>query len=291
MIQQALGTQDSIVGLTSALTAASGKAALPEPVLQAAQQILAHQLQLDSGKLNGAAVKQAILNSGLFQEAKLAAGQAPSAATDLKVTLLALQKSLVAWLGPPTQQARLSTLPPPLRGSSPRARSADAPAPDLPDDPIEAGKVLQERTEGALSRLRLHQSASLPDSGQTHDAQWSLDLPVAIAGQHHLLHIQIHRDAENASAEPSDRGWQMRFAIHLGEKGEVGAQIAQRGASTGVMIWADDPHTASLLSGNLADLRQELLAGGLQPGSVLVRNGAPPAAANRATQHILDESR
>ncbi|NGP17570.1 hypothetical protein [Devosia aurantiaca] len=92
MIQQALGAQDSIVGLTSALTAAAGKTALPEPVLQAAQQIIAHQLQLNSGKLNGAAVKQAILNSGLFQEAKLAAGQAPSAATDLKATLLGLQK-------------------------------------------------------------------------------------------------------------------------------------------------------------------------------------------------------
>ncbi|NGP17571.1 flagellar hook-length control protein FliK [Devosia aurantiaca] len=131
----------------------------------------------------------------------------------------------------------------------------------------------------------------MPEEGQTHDAQWSLDLPTVIAGQQHLLHIQIHRDAENAAAEASERGWQMRFAIHLGDTGEVSAQIAQRGASTGVMIWADDPHTASLLTGNLAGLRQDLLAVGLQPGSVLVRNGAPPAAANRATQHILDESR
>ncbi|QQR40660.1 flagellar hook-length control protein FliK [Devosia rhizoryzae] len=288
MVLNALARQDSIVGLTTLLTAAVGKLVLPEPVLRAVQQVLAQQLPLDGGKLDAAALQRAVMNSGLFQEARLATGQ--QASGDLKTALLSLQKSLAAWLGDQAPLERTSSLPPPMRGAPPRARFGNVAPPNLPDEPPEAGKVLLERTEAALSRLRLHQNASLPDAAQRPEAQWSLDLPVTIAGHQHLLQLQIHRDAEDRATKPEDRGWQLRFAIHLGDPGEVGAQISMRGASTGVMIWAEDAKTASLLNENLAGLRQDLAAAGLNPGSVLVRSGAPPAPAT-PSRHLVDESR
>jgi hypothetical protein len=291
MVQRAVSSQDSIVGLTTALVSTVGKVALPEPVLKAAQLVLAQRLSLDGRKLDGAAVQRAVLNSGLFQEAKLASGQPATASTDLKTAMLGLQRSLGNWVGSQAAVEPVSALPPPVRGMVPRARAGDVPPLDMQEDPVEAGKVLLERTEASLARLRLHQNASLPEAPQRQEAQWSLDLPVTIAGQQNVLQLQIHRDAEEARGGADDRGWQVRFAINLGEPGEVGAQISLRSGSAGVMIWADDAQTAEALNSGIDSLRQELAAVGLRPGSVLVRSGVPASPAAAPSRHLLDETR
>jgi hypothetical protein len=290
MVQRALPRQDSIVGLTAALSQVLGRVALPEPVVKAALQVLAHRLPLDAGKLDGAAIGRAVINSGLFQEAKIAAGQPETARGDLKTALLSLQRGLGAWLGQTAAVDQVSKLPPPLRGAMPRAKGGETPLPPLPDDPQAAGKVLLERTDAALSRLRLHQSASLPEPAQRQEGQWSLDLPVTIGGQQNILQMQIHRDPEERDDPQAERGWQVRFAIHLGEPGEVGAQISLRGTVTGVMIWAENAETARLLERGLGDLRADLEAVGLRAGAVLVRSGAPAGPAGSA-RHFVDETR
>ncbi|NLX41888.1 MAG: flagellar hook-length control protein FliK [Chloroflexi bacterium] len=275
MVQQALPRQDSIVALTSALAGVVGRIALPQEVVKAAQQVLGQAMTLDGGKLDGATIQNAVRNSGIFQEAMLANGQG-KAAGDMKSSLLGLQRQLGAWLGGQAPVDQLSKVPPQLKGIIPRARLAPMAPPDLPDDPELVGKILLERTEAALSRMRLHQSASLPDPGaQRNEAQWSLDLPVNLAGQQTLLQMQIHRDPEGDATRPEDRGWQVRFAINLSEAGEVGAQISLRGKATGVLLWAEDAGTADLLSSGVEALRAELEAVGLMPGAVVVRAGAP----------------
>lgn len=276
MVQQSLPRQDSIVGLTTALTAIAGKVALPEPVVKAAQQVLAARVPLDGVRLGGAVIKAAVQRSGVFQEALLAAGQGQAAVGDTKSALLGLRQSLGAWLGNQAPVAQLSAVAPPLRGHIPRARTGDGVPPDMPDDPVEVGKLLLERTEAALSRVRLHQNASLPDPNSARqDAQWSLDLPVVVGGQQHLLQMQIHRDAEKEAERPEDRGWQVRFAINLAERGEVGAQISLRAKNTSVLLWADDPETARSLAEAVDGLRQALAEVGLIAGAIVVRSGAP----------------
>jgi hypothetical protein len=295
MVQQSLPRQDSIVGLTTALTAIAGKVALPEPVAKAAQQVLAARLPLDGIKLTGAGIKTAVQMSGVFQEALLASGQGTAAAGDLKSALLTLRQTLGAWLGNQTPVTQVSGLAPPMRGQVPRARAGDGAPPSLPEDPVELGKVLSERTDAALSRLRLHQNASLSDpSAQRQDGQWSMDLPVIVGGQQQMLQLQIQRDAEQEAERSEERSWQVRFAINLAERGEVGAQISLRAKNTGVLLWADREDTARSLAEAVEGLRQELGDAGLVAGAIVVRAGAPameaiqPAASEG---HVLDATR
>jgi len=294
MVQHALPRQDSIVGLTRVLTAIAGKVALPEPVAKAAQQVLAARLPLDAAKPpSAAAIKAAVQQSGLFQEAMLASGQSTSG--DLKTALLGLRQGLGAWLGNQAPVAQVGVVAPPLRGQVPRARGMDSATPDVPDDPAEIGKVLIERTEAALSRLRLHQNASLPDTtGQKQDAQWSMDLPVVVAGQHQVLQMQIQRDAEQDGESSEERSWQVRFAINLAERGEVGAQISLRAKNTSLLLWADDDATAQALAKSVDELRQELAEVGLVPSAIVVRAGAPaqtPMQPMMGAGHVLDATR
>lgn len=293
MVHNAVLRQDSILGLTAAMTAIAGKVPMPEPIAKAIQQVLAQRLPIDA-KLDGAALQQAVRTSGIFQEALLVAGNVRTAGGDLKTSLLGLQRQLLSWLGNQAPVEQVSSVPPPVRGQVPRAKANAAAPRVIPLDPHEAGKVLLDRTEAALSRLRLHQHASLPDPANRSDGmQWSLDLPVAVAGQQALLQMQIHRDADKQETRPEDRGWQVRFAINLDEAGEVGAQISLRGLATGVLLWAERQDVADMLSGHIDELREELAAIGLTPGAVIVRAGspAPQAQAPSVSGHFLDETR
>ena len=290
MVQQALPRQDSVVGLTTALGAAIGNFALPEPVSKAAQKVLAARVPLDAPQVSGAILKNAVLKSGVFQEALLASGQGVQAASDAKSALLGLRQSLGAWLGQQAPVAQVAAVAPPLRGLPPRARAGDASTSNLPDDLLEVGKMLLERTEAALSRVRLHQSASLPDQNVArHDAQWSLDLPVVVAGQQHLLQMQIHKDPDSEDERSEERGWQIRFAINLSDAGEIGAQISLRTGSAGVLLWAERPETSAALSADVEALKSDLAALGLKPGAVVIRTGAPappPKSPSASGQHL-----
>lgn len=288
MVQQALPGQNSLAGVTSLLTALVAQANMPEPVLKAARQVLGNQLEL-GGKVDGAALKSAIGNSGLFQEAALAGGRPGAAAGDTKSALLALRQGLAQWLGGEAQVSQIARVPPPLRGMVPRARLAEPLPMDLPLDPEEAGRLLLERTEGALSRLRLHQHASLPEAAHRSEAQWNLDLPIAVAGYQTILQLQIHRDGHNETAEPEERSWQVRFALNLPEMGEVGAQVSLRGKLTGVLLWAERAEIVAGLSEHVEALREELAGVGLVPGAIVVRAGAPAdPARNAASGQMVD---
>ncbi|MBS3848594.1 flagellar hook-length control protein FliK [Devosia sp. BSSL-BM10] len=294
MVQAALPQQNSIASLTAALTNIAGKVALPEPVARAAQQVLANQVNLDGGKLNGAALQKAFMNSGTFQEAGLARPGAPLLApqADMKAAMLALRQTLTTWLGQQTPLvAPVSQISPPLRGQIPRVKALEIQPVDPAEGAETVGKHLLERTESALSRVRLHQHASLPDP-TIKGADWSVDLPVVIGGQQTLLQLAIHRDEHSASEEASERGWQMRFAINLLGLGEVGAQVSLRGSATGVMLWAEERSTSQALEADINTLRDTLVEAGLEPGAVIVRHGAPPAPPKPASAgHIVDSRR
>ncbi|PXA98889.1 hypothetical protein DMC47_05915 [Nostoc sp. 3335mG] len=272
-----------------------GQVALPEPVLKAARQILGNQLVARDGKVGADALKAAVRNSGIFQEASLAAGAPANAAADTKSGLLALRQGLTQWLGNQGQIAQVMQVPPPLRHVLARARLPEALPPALPDDLEEVGRLMLERTEGALSRLRLHQHASLPDGRVGGESEWSMDLPLSLGAQQQaILHLQIHHDAPADPDRPEDRGWQVRLAINLTQLGEVGAQVSLRGETTGIMLWAERDETADGFTAALGDLRSALEQAGLKPGALVVRRGAPSethAHAAAASGQFLDATR
>ncbi|UXN72955.1 flagellar hook-length control protein FliK [Devosia sp. A8/3-2] len=286
MVQTSAQRQGSVAALTAAATAIAGKFALPEPVARAAQQVLAGRLSLNT-PLDGAALQKAVLGSGIFQENALATGQTP-AQLDMKSALLTLRQTLTNWLGQQPAPIAAAMMAPPVRGGVMRARSAHEPSGiDPTATPEEAGKMLLERTDAALSRIRLHQHASLPDPTGKQGGDWSLDLPMLIGNHQTLLQMQIHRDGKGGAEQDGERGWQMRFALNLPALGELGAQVSLRGEATGVMLWATEPETAAMLESELPELRGALAATGLQPGAIVVRRGEP-SAAPAPSGHFLD---
>jgi hypothetical protein len=287
MVHAAVPRQVPVVALTAALTAVLGKVALPEPVVRAAQQVLGGQVALDSQDFDGAALQAAVRGSGLFLEAGLARGQTPSPQTDMKLALLALQQALTKWLGPQAPMPAAGQAPPPVKGVPPRMRDPSVPPLDLDAPAPEVGKQLLERTEAALARTRLHQSASLPEPA-VKAADWSLDLPVLIGQHQTMLQFQIHADEQGQGSTPAERGWQMRFALNLPALGEVGAQVSFRSGSTGVMLWASDPAAARALEEHADTLREAMAAAGLRLGALVVRAGAPVTAAPQTRGQLVD---
>lgn len=294
MVQQALPAQGSIGAVTGMLAAVLGRGAVPEPVLKAARQLLDNRLVTRDGKVDAAGLKSALRSSGIFQEATLAQGAPASASTDTKSSLLAMRQGLAQWLGNQAQIAQISQLPPPLRNVLPRARVPDMPQMALPDDVEELGRLLLDRTEGALARVRLHQHASLPDAQRTGESQWSTDLPLLVGQQQTVLHMQIHHDGAGDPGKPEERGWQVRFAVNLPDLGEVGAQVSLRAQTAGVMLWADLDETAQSFEAAIDDLRSSLEGSGLKLGALVVRHGAPGDAhahGQGASGQFLDATR
>ena len=288
MVQVSVPRQGPVTALTTALSGIAGRVVLPEPVARAAQQVLAGRVAIDAPRFDGAALQAAVRGSGVFQEANLARGQ-PLLQPDMKSALLTLRQTLTSWLGQQAPVAPVAQIPPPLRGSIPRARGLDAPPVDPNAAPEEVGRQLLERTESALARVRLHQHASLPDpTGRTADL--SLDLPVMIGTHQTLMQLQIHRDQHNETDAAAERGWQMRFALNLPGMGEVGAQVTLRGGAIGVMLWATEPEASVALDSEIGSLREALANAGLQAHAVIVRQGEPPAAAAQSG-HFLDSRR
>lgn len=288
MLQAAVPRQGPVTNLTAALADIAGKVVLPEPVARAAQQVLAGRVAVDSPRFDGASLQAAIKGSGVFQEASLARGQLPLPQADMKTALLSLRQTLTNWIGQQAPLAAVAQIAPPLKGHVPRARAGgDAPPVDTSALPEEVGRQLLERTDAALSRVRLHQQASLPDQA-TKTADWSMDMPVLVGQQQTLLHIQIHRDQHGDPEGGSERGWQMRFAISLPDMGEVGAQVSLRAGNTGVMLWAAEPASSAALAAEVDVLRDGLTAAGLRPGAVIVRHGEPPAPATTPSGHFVD---
>ncbi|WDR03290.1 flagellar hook-length control protein FliK [Devosia algicola] len=202
--------------------------------------------------------------------------------------MLGLRTVLLAWLGGGIAAVPRVQRQPPMRGGIPRAQQD--PGDSAPRGSAEQlGRAALERTDNALSRLRLHQHASLPDPVHKGDREWNFELPVVIAQQQNVLQMQISRDGGGDGTE-GEGHWQVRFAINIDHAGEVGAQLGLRGRRTSVMLWASETETADTLREMLPDLRNELVSVALDVSAIVVRTGAPTAPP-RPSGGLLDATR
>jgi hypothetical protein len=132
--QTAATQQDSLAPLFANLGVVARSNELPPALQQAVMQVLAQQTPLDQN-LSGDDVKNAFQTSGLFLEASLASGPAPSAAgiPDLKAALIVLRQTIAASLGTvsaaegPTVAATIVSQP----ASAPAATLAPSLSPEI----------------------------------------------------------------------------------------------------------------------------------------------------------------
>jgi hypothetical protein len=191
-----------------------------------------------------------------------------------------------------------NTPPPPIRGALPAAQPIAAPT-IAPHAPLEAtAHHLLDDTDAAIARQTLLQVASLPDRVDTSapkaDAtvpRWNFEIPFATPQGTAMAQFEISRDGGEQEVEAAKRVWRARFSLDVEPAGPVHALISLTGEKTSVRIWAERPATAEQLRAGTSELSQALSRAELQPGDIVIRDGAPIQAEPAARAgHFLDRA-
>ncbi len=287
-VASAAGSQAGLSGLLADLTSALQSPGLPAGVQAAAAQILGAQLPLDPPP-TAQGLQQAIAQSGLFLEAQLAQGGAPTAG-DLKAALL----NLIQALDPsadPTLSGGGGAPPPPYAGAPLQGQPPATPL-LTPEATLEMiASLLSKEAKGALSRQVLMQAASLPKSGQTASTQmsasqgatqrpaasWLFELLFAAPDGPAVAQFEIDRDGETPKDGAPDPIWRVRFSLDFAPIGPIHARISLSGGQAHVALWAENDDTRSLLDAHQTDLTDALLEDELV-AQVAVFQGQPNVA-------------
>jgi hypothetical protein len=207
--------------------------------------------------------------------------------------LLALGATKAA-AGEPT--TRSNTPPPPFRGALPSAQPIASASIGL-DAPLatKAHHLLGD-TDAALARQTLLQVASLPDrvdSATRTDptpARWNFEIPFATPQGTAVAQFEISRDRTNSETEAVKRVWRARFSLDVEPAGPVHALVSLSGERTSVRIWAERSSTAAKLRAGAAQLSQALSNAELQPGDIVIQDGAPLRPAPPRAGHFMDRA-
>ena len=190
-----------------------------------------------------------------------------------------------------------NTPPPPFRGALPAAQPIASPS-IAPDAPLAStAHHLLGDTDAAIARQTLLQVASLPDridgSGLKIDAgapRWNFEIPFVTPQGTAMAQFEISRDGGEREVEAAKRVWRARFSLDVEPSGPVHALVSLTGGKTSVRMWAERPATAAQLRAGASQLSQALSRADLQPGDIVIRDGAPPQAAPARAGHFLDRA-
>src|SRR6266436_8037042 len=188
-----------------------------------------------------------------------------------------------------------NTPPPPFRGALPSAQPVASPsiAPNAPLPTI-AHHLLGD-TDAAIARQILLQVASLPDHVDIASARldptaprWNFEIPFATPQGTAIAQFEVSRDGGGSEVETTKRVWRARFSLDIEPAGPVHALVSLSGERTSVRIWAERPVTAAQLRAGVSRLSQALSEAELQPGDIVIRDGAPPQPAPAPAGHFLN---
>jgi hypothetical protein len=302
-LQSALGA-DGATATKPAPAQAALSNAMPGLVPSAAADLEIHEILLPQARLPVA--EDIVQTRGGLQGALASALNAgPSAGATMNLLQEALQE-----LGNPARPAGMAkaapgddvtvhtnTPPPPFRGASPTAQPIASPS-IAPDAPLATtAHHLLDDTDAAIARQTLLQVASLPDridvTGPKIDVtapRWNFEIPFVTPQGTAMAQFEISRDGAAAEVEAAKRVWRARFSLDVEPTGPIHALVSLVGEKTSVRMWAERSATAAQLRAGAAELSQALSRADLQPGEIVIRDGAPPQAAPAKAGHFLDRA-
>jgi flagellar hook-length control protein FliK len=304
-LQSALGTDGTMVAKAAPAQVQAGpSSATPGLAPLAAADLEVHEILLPQARLPVA--EDVVQTRGGPQGALGAAlDSGPSAGATLNLLQEALQE-----LGNPARVTAMpkdahgddvtvhtNTPPPPFRGASPTAQPI-ASASIAPDAPLATtAHHLLDDTDAAIARQTLLQVASLPDridvTGPKIDAttpRWNFEIPFVTPQGTAMAQFEIARDGSAGEVEAAKRVWRARFSLDVEPTGPIHALVSLVGEKTSVRMWAERPATAAQLRAGAVELSQALARAELQPGEIVIRDGAPPQAAPAKAGHFLDRA-
>ncbi len=186
--------------------------------------------------------------------------------------------------------------PPPYRGAAPVPQSVASPsiAPDAA--PRDVVQRLTADTDGAIARQTLLQIASLPGHADASAVdrtvpRWNFEVPFSTPQGTAVAQFEISGDGGGQAAGSSHRVWRARFTLNVEPTGPVHAVVSLAGGTTSVRMWAERPQTATQLRANASQLSVALRQAELEPGDIVIGDGAPPLPAMAAPAgHFLDRA-
>ncbi|MCX7319353.1 MAG: flagellar hook-length control protein FliK [Hyphomicrobiales bacterium] len=190
-----------------------------------------------------------------------------------------------------------SQVPPPLRGGLPTPQPVAQPTLSVGAPLGDTVHRLLSETDAALARQTLHQVASLPERADAAVAQrsdqaatrWSFEIPFAMPHGTAIAQFDISRDGgAGTGAEAATKVWSARFTLDVEPSGPIHAVVSLTGEKTSVRMWAERASTAKQLQAEAGQLSQALRRANLQPGDIVVREGAPQQIAPASAGHFLD---
>lgn len=191
--------------------------------------------------------------------------------------------------------ARTNVPPPPFRGSETSAQPVALPSLVLDDAPATVAYRLIEDADAALARQTLLQAASLPVDvpGARTDPnvpRWNFEIPFVTPQGTAVAQFEISRDGAGSEAEAANRVWRARFSLDVEPSGPVHALVSLSHGRTSVRMWAERSATAAQLRINAPQLSHALREAALEPGDIVIGEGAPPKAAPPPAGHFLDRA-
>lgn len=263
--------------------------AIPQPLAQLVQQLF-NNLTSTTQATTAAGLKEAVNNSGLFLESKLAhlATQNPNLrlplSVDFKAGLLLLREMLTT---PPSsgQQQEIPTTPrspgaepqPLLRHTAAQnisGTSAPATTSTTGSNIPQLLTTLATQTEGALARLQINQLVSL--SAAPDSPLWTIELPLRQNNQTDLIQLRIEKDATSRTTDGQEKPWSISLKLEPTGLGTVHARLTLLGQQISVALWAEQTSTATLANRNIESLQYGLAQAGFDTGTLGCQEGVPP---------------
>lgn len=202
---------------------------------------------------DSAGLKQALVNSGLFLEAKTTElNKNPQLAfdQDFKANLLKFIETLKKELARPEQNA---------------AETTD----------LDTLKSLQQKTEGNLAKLSLDQLVSLPKEDNPKQV-WTMDLPFVDRGNADTVTMQIEREKDTNSQTPENENWSVMITMNPPGLGTIQCKLAFHNETINTYFRSREPETTELISHHLDQLKSQLEAAGLKAGVLNIQSGLQP---------------
>ncbi len=267
-------------------------------------------------------VAQALNASGLFMESRLLAGLNPTLVPDMKANLLRLVTQLLPGLpGNVSYDAAaagntLARAMPSVLRSAFGTLGLVAPPSDpinFPLPPRTLGhpqskddlEMLLKLAAGAISRLQSHQLGGLEQTRTHADGTqvttWQLEIPMRNA--HDIVPLQVkvqredtperdeHSDAPAQEAREREKLWRLELAFDLEPLGPLHVQAQLIAGSIASQLWAEREGSAELISSELGNLRERLVACGLNVKELECNRGVPPQGPRAVLeQRWIDEN-
>lgn len=187
--------------------------------------------------------------------------------------------------------------PPPFRGAATSAQPMSQPAFGPDDAPAVVAHRLIEGTDAALARQTLLQAASLPDRidvpglrADQNVPRWNFEIPFATPQGTAVAQFEISRDGADVVTTAAKRPWRARFSLNVEPNGPVHALVTLSGERASVRMWAERPATAAQLRANAPQLSHALREAALEPGDIVIGDGAPPQPPAPPAGHFLDRA-